>query len=124
MQRTNRPVKMIWGGEAALFAYLPRTHFVLHARGTSWEPYESYVHLPAEFSSPISRNKFGYSVMSQSAGGKFVVGTRRIMHPLLDKSSCNSSCANSSAWGYRTGSVHAGRLVNTYAKVLVAKNVA
>ena len=83
--------------------------------------------------------------MSQSAGCKFLVGarplarsvemkrpddplcevpTRRIMHPLLGKNSCNSSCASSSAWGYRTGSVHAGRLVNAYAKVLAAINVA
>lgn len=83
--------------------------------------------------------------MSQSPGCKFLVGARplarsvemnrpddllcevpagRIMHPLLGKNSCNSSSASSSAWGYRMGSVCAGRLVNTYAKVSVAINVA
>lgn len=113
--------------------------------GITWEPYESSVHLPAEFSSPISRNTSGHSAMSQSAGCKFLVGakplarsvemnraddllcevpTGRIMHPLLGKKSCNSSCGSNSAWGYRTGSICAGRLVNTYAKVLVAINVA
>jgi len=82
--------------------------------------------------------------MSQSVGCKLLVGVRplarsvemkrpddllevptcRTLHPLLCKNSCNSSCASSSVWGYRTGSVHAGSLVNTYAKVWVAVNVA
>lgn len=103
------------------------------------------MHLPAEFSSPISRNKFGHSSTSQCTHSKFLVGARllarsdemkrpddvlregsarRTVHPLLGKNSRNSSLASSSAWGYRTGSVRAGRLVNTYAKVLVALNVA
>lgn len=69
------------------------------------------MHLPAEFSSQISRNMFGHSAVVQPAGSKFLVGARplarsvemkrpgdlpcevpapRILHLPLDKNSCSA----------------------------------
>lgn len=76
MQSTQRPMKMICDGKAGLFAYLFRTHSILHAPvGVSGHS-ETYVHLLAEYSSLIPRNMFGQSAMSQSADCKILVGAR------------------------------------------------
>lgn len=51
------------------------------------------------------------------------VPTPRTLHLLLDKKSHKSSCASSSVWGYRIGSVWAAGLVNTHDKISIATKV-